>query len=276
MSGQAPVNRITALRVTPLVAISRFDHAPGEAHTDPPEESVPVFGVSFVEQGRFDVVAGRARQTLDRRSVFVTPPGFAFRCIHHQELPDDVCVSVDFATAFAGEVVRASPAARPERAPVVPLTNRLAFLRLQLLAVAACPSDAVAAETLAGELLAAALEPGGGSRLFRAEQLAWYTRRVRAAREHMDAGAALPLTLADLAREAGMSPWHFARVFRELAGTPPHRYLRGVRLRQAAGLLAEGATVTHACHASGFQNLGHFSRSFQRAFGVPPSRYRPL
>jgi AraC family transcriptional regulator len=267
------VNRITALRVTPLIAISRFDHAPGEVHTDPPEESVPVFGVSFVEHGRFDVVAGRERRTLDRQSVFVTPPGFTFRCIHHEELPDDVCVSVDFEADFAGEVVRGAPAARPERAPVVPLTNRLGFLRLQLLGAATHACDVMAAETLAGELLAAALGPAGGAALFGAGQLAWYTRRVLRARERMDDGAPEPLTLAVLAREAGMSPWHFARVFRELAGTPPHRYLRGVRLRRAAALLAEGASVTHACHASGFQNLGHFSRSFRRAFGTPPSRY---
>jgi AraC-like DNA-binding protein len=92
----------------------------------------------------------------------------------------------------------------------------------------------------------------------------------------MDAAPAEALTLSELAREAGMSPWHFARVFRELAGTPPHRYLSGVRLARAAALLGAGAGVTEACMASGFQNLGHFSRTFRRAFGVPPSLYRPL
>jgi AraC-like DNA-binding protein len=70
-----------------------------------------------------------------------------------------------------------------------------------------------------------------------------------------------------------MSAFHFARVFRELSGTPPHQFLLSIRLREAARRLREGASVTEACYGSGFQNLSHFSRQFTRRFGVKPSLY---
>jgi len=70
-----------------------------------------------------------------------------------------------------------------------------------------------------------------------------------------------------------MSPFHFARLFRETTGTPPHRYLVSVRLREAARRLRQGARVTDACFDVGFGNLSHFVRAFRRTFGVSPSRY---
>ena len=58
-------------------------------------------------------------------------------------------------------------------------------------------------------------------------------------------------SLTALAAEAGMSPFYFARVFSELVGEPPHRYLVGIRLRRAAELLRIGALVTEAALKSG-------------------------
>jgi AraC-like DNA-binding protein len=55
----------------------------------------------------------------------------------------------------------------------------------------------------------------------------------------------------------------------------PHQYLLGLRLRGAARLLRDGAAVTDAALANGFENLSHFSRTFRRRFGVSPRRYLP-
>ena len=68
-----------------------------------------------------------------------------------------------------------------------------------------------------------------------------------------------------------MSLFHFARVFRELTGLPPHRYLLRTRLERAAQRLRTGDSVTNTCYAVGFSNLSHFTRSFRRRFGVAPS-----
>jgi AraC family transcriptional regulator len=66
--------------------------------------------------------------------------------------------------------------------------------------------------------------------------------------------------------------FHFARVFTELVGRPPHRYLAETRLVAARGMLEQGRSVTETCFACGYSDLSHFSRSFARRFGVPPSR----
>jgi AraC-like DNA-binding protein len=80
-------------------------------------------------------------------------------------------------------------------------------------------------------------------------------------------------SLTSLAAEAGLSPFHFARVFSELVGEPPHRYLVRVRLQRAAKLLRMGALVTEAAVKSGFPDVNHFSKTFHRRYGIPPSRY---
>jgi len=81
-------------------------------------------------------------------------------------------------------------------------------------------------------------------------------------------------SLNSLARSVGMSAFHFARIFAELAGTPPHRYLLRIRLNQAATRLLDGTSVTEACFQSGFSNLSHFVRTFHRHFGVSPAQFR--
>jgi AraC-like DNA-binding protein len=266
------VNRVAPLLGTELASLSRFDHPAGEAHRDPEEERAGTFSLSFVEAGTFELAIGRRRYSLAPGDVFVTWPGLAFRCRHEAELPSDVCLSVDVSEALARDVL-ATLGRAPAASPVLRATNRLGYLRLRLQDAPA--AGALAAETLAAEALAEVLTPRAreARRLFRPGQLAWYAARVRAAREKLEAESAQPHTLRSLAGDAGMSPFHFARVFRELSGTPPHAHLRRVRLAHAARLLREGASVTDACFDSGFSNLSHFSRSFRRAFGLPPSRY---
>jgi AraC-like DNA-binding protein len=104
-------------------------------------------------------------------------------------------------------------------------------------------------------------------------QLAWYAARVDRARELIESRFDEDLSLARLAREVGMSLYSFARVFAELAGETPHRYLVGVRLHEAARRLSAGQPVTEVAHVVGYGSLGHFISSFRRAFGATPSRF---
>ena len=71
-----------------------------------------------------------------------------------------------------------------------------------------------------------------------------------------------------------MSVFHFARVFAELEGRPPHRFLTDVRLAHAEARLRDGAGVTDTCFAVGFGSLSHFVTTFRRRFGVRPSDVR--
>jgi AraC-like DNA-binding protein len=84
-----------------------------------------------------------------------------------------------------------------------------------------------------------------------------------------------PPSIAELAREVGISPYHFIRQFEAVFGTTPHQYRIQLRLDRARTLLATGGySVTRVCMEVGFTSLGSFSSLFCRRAGEPPSNYR--
>ena len=91
----------------------------------------------------------------------------------------------------------------------------------------------------------------------------------------IDAHAHQPIELEDAAGEAGLSPFHFLRLFSSVLGVSPHQYLVRSRLRHAARLLADGErAVTDVAYDVGFGDLSNFVRTFHRAAGVSPRRFR--
>jgi AraC family transcriptional regulator len=96
---------------------------------------------------------------------------------------------------------------------------------------------------------------------------------IAAAVELVHARYAEPLGVDDLAREAGMSRFHFSRHFRREVGVSPYRFLLRVRVERAAELLRGGRhDVTQAALEVGFADLGRFARAFRAHFGCTPSR----
>jgi AraC-like DNA-binding protein len=94
-------------------------------------------------------------------------------------------------------------------------------------------------------------------------------------REFIDRHCAERLTVQQLARLAGLSPFHFIRAFRATVGSTPHRYLRQRRLERAGELLVTTALpVTEICDRTGFHSLGSFSSLFKKVTGEAPSEYR--
>lgn len=91
----------------------------------------------------------------------------------------------------------------------------------------------------------------------------------------VDANYTEPLTVADLAREAGMSRGHFSAEFRRAYGVPPHVYLLTRRLERAATLLRDtDHAVAVICMDVGLSSVGSFTTSFTRMFGQSPTAYR--
>ncbi len=91
----------------------------------------------------------------------------------------------------------------------------------------------------------------------------------------MDRAYAEPLDLAEIARAAGCSRFHFLRSFRAAYGETPGAYLTRRRIERAKDLLrATNLTVTEICHRVGFSSLGSFSARFSELVGVSPSAYR--
>jgi AraC family transcriptional regulator len=83
------------------------------------------------------------------------------------------------------------------------------------------------------------------------------------------------ITLPMLARAAGYSPFHSARMFREMTGQAPFSYIRALRLSRAAERLCggEGRIVDVALDFV-FDSHEGFTRAFSRQFGMSPQRYR--
>ena len=99
--------------------------------------------------------------------------------------------------------------------------------------------------------------------------------RLCRARELLTEVPLEPRSIRDIARETGMSPFHFIRQFEALFGLTPHQFRIQSRLDRAKLLLAGGHhSVTGVCMEVGFASLGSFSDLFARRVGTPPSLYQ--
>jgi AraC family transcriptional regulator len=83
------------------------------------------------------------------------------------------------------------------------------------------------------------------------------------------------ITIAQLAKVACLSPFHFARMFKAAMGVSPYRYVSQQRLERAKIMLADGkrslSSIASSCQ---FSSQTSFNRAFLRATGVTPGEYR--
>lgn len=83
------------------------------------------------------------------------------------------------------------------------------------------------------------------------------------------------ITVEDLATEAGMSPSHFSRVFKETIGETPMQYVLAYRIEQAIDLMKDPTRqLSEIAVACGFSDQAHFSRSFKQIMGMTPRQHR--
>src|SRR5438874_5877616 len=100
-------------------------------------------------------------------------------------------------------------------------------------------------------------------------------RHLLRAKDLADARYFEPLTVADLAGAAGLSPAHFSREFKRAFGEAPHQYLLTRRMERAAALLRNtDRTVSDICLTVGLRSVGSFTTTFGRTFGLSPTAYR--
>lgn len=267
------MNRIRELVRTPLLSIERFDHPEGDHHVDHGDEEASGFAINIIERGSFDVIAAGATWPATAGAVFCTAPAFVYRCEHPPGFAKDTCLTISFGAGTEDELFAAAKWPATQERPVLPATNRRGYAAARLtsrLGLAGLDIEAAALEMLAATVADADVPRP----LYRASQRSWYAARIDRARERLDAEYVHDHSLSSLARDAGMSPFHFARIFAELVGLPPHRYLVRRRLDVAGSHLRAGSSVTEACFDSGFSSLSHFARTFKRRHGVVPSALR--
>lgn len=94
-------------------------------------------------------------------------------------------------------------------------------------------------------------------------------------REFIDSHLDQPLSLGQLAAISSLSEYHFARMFSQSFGLPPHRYVLKQRLRQAAQMLRfSQLSLIEIALNCGFASASHLSNRFRQAFNATPSQYR--
>ncbi len=97
---------------------------------------------------------------------------------------------------------------------------------------------------------------------------------VRRMQRYIEEHIKEPITMLQLAREAGYSPFHSSKLFREYTGRPPFCYIRALRLTRAALALRDGAVkVLDVALDFEFDSHEGFTRAFTREFGLKPKRY---
>jgi AraC-like DNA-binding protein len=100
-------------------------------------------------------------------------------------------------------------------------------------------------------------------------------KAIRKALQLIDAHYHEALTLDAVAGRAGLSRYHFSRLFKACTGAAFKTYLNRQRIEAAKRRMqAEGLNVSEAAFRVGFSDLSHFSRQFKRLEGVPPSVFR--
>jgi transcriptional regulator GlxA family with amidase domain len=99
--------------------------------------------------------------------------------------------------------------------------------------------------------------------------------RVKRVIELMEGDPSRAFSLGEMAEFVNLSPPYFCYLFKSITGVPPARYLKSLRMQQAATLLTSTfLSVKEIVRRVGCTDESHFVRDFKRIYGVTPSEYR--
>ncbi len=99
-------------------------------------------------------------------------------------------------------------------------------------------------------------------------------QQLRRTDEWISANISKSILLADLAKEAGLSEFHFQRMFTLSRGISPHKWVLRKRIEQAKEQLTSSHTIAQIASSCGFSCQSHLTRAFKAEVGTTPARYR--
>jgi AraC family transcriptional regulator len=239
-------------------------------HDAPFPEQHESFSIAYVRKGSFGYRYRGQAFELVAGSVLLGRAGDEYMCTHDHACGDE-CLAFSFTPELAETIGAGSAFWQVGSVPPAPET--MVFGELAQ-AAADHGGDIGLDET--GLLFAAAcarVVAGQRPRAVRAS--ARDRHRMVEAAFWLEAHAPEQVGLETTARAAGLSPYHFLRLFAAVLGVTPYQYLVRTRLRRAAHLLADGGrSITDIAFDVGFEDLSNFVRTFHRAAGVSPRRFR--
>jgi AraC family transcriptional regulator len=229
------------------------------------------YSVAYVRKGSFGYHVRGESHELVAGSVLVGSPGDEFMCTHDHHVCGDECLAFHLSPEFVELLGGDSEIWRTGGLPPLPelmVSGELAQ------AAAEKQSDVGLGEAglwfasrfvnLVSGRRPASQAVGARDRRRAVEAALWIQ-----AHSHEDTD------LNRAAAGAGLSPFHFLRLFSRVLGVTPHQYLVRSRLRHAARLLADGdLPVTDVALEVGFADLSNFVRTFHRAAGMSPRGFR--
>ena len=259
----------TTLLTSRSMTVSEFrcDAGPGDT---PFAECRTGHSIAYVRSGSFGCHCRAGFFDLVAGSMLVGSPGEEYTCTH-EHVSGDICLSFflseDMVDALGGRREIWQVGATP------PLPE---LMVLGELAQAAADGNSDIGLDEVGQILAGRFVDvvSGKSRKPATSTLRDRRRAVEAAL-WIDDNSHAEIDLEQAAMQAGLSPFHFLRLFSTVLGVTPHQYLVRSRLRHAARLLADDdIAVTDVAYDVGFGDLSNFVRTFHRAAGVSPTRFR--
>lgn len=247
----------------------------GECRHRSDEECARVTSLVFPYRGVFLRHVGKTDVVAEPNQVVFFNRDEAY-CISHPIEGGDACLSMTVhETALEELVPKVHRAARgpfafnKQRLRIDERTQALmALLRHSLLRGTA---EALEAETLAMTLVRRAV----GERTGRAATASIGLQKlVDRAKVTLSSDLARRWTLAEIAREVGVSPVYLTQVFQQVEGTPLYRYHLRLRLAKALDLLGQYDDLTALGLDLGFSSHSHFSSTFRQAYGRTPAQFQ--
>lgn len=229
------------------------------------------WSVSYVRKGSFGYRTRGQAFELVAGSVLVGKPGEEFTCTHEHHSCGDECLAFHLEPEAADAAGWRADIWRSTGLPPLP---ELMVVGELAQAAAEATSD-IGIDEIAWLFPVRVAEVRAG-RMQNPQQVgARDRRRAVESALWLDTHAHEEIDLDGAARQAGLSPFHFLRLFAKVIGVTPHQYVVRSRLRHAARqLAAEERPITDVALDVGFADLSNFVRTFHRAAGVSPRAFR--
>lgn len=257
------------LKLGPLMVVDyRCRSAPRE---DPFPERHDMASVSFVRRGTFGYRCRGQRHELVAGAVLVGRVGEEFVCTHDHHGGGDECLCFKLEPELAE---RLSPRRAAWERSVLPPLAELMVLG-ELAQSAADGSSDVGLDEAGLELVSRCLGLAADASAEVIVPSPVLCRRALETALWLEENASEPIDLGAAAAHAGISSYHFLRIFARVVGVTPHQYLVRCRLRLAARRLRDDrASVTRVALDVGFNDVSNFIRTFRRAAGVTPLEFQ--
>jgi AraC family transcriptional regulator len=245
----------------------------------PFEERHAAACIAVVTHGTFQYRSGAGAAVLSPGAVLLGNSGQCFQC-GHEHGTGDRCLSFQLDPGHLDAIAAAVPGVRRSAfcIPRLPPLPGLASLLAEAEA-ARDDGDTAEFEELTLRLVGGVITALNGANRAALAPNRRDERRVTTALRRIEAlsqdSTGRGLALCDIARKAGMSPYHFLRTFRQVVGITPHQFVLRTRLHRAAvRLLRSQEAISTIAFDAGFNDLSTFNNRFRRVIGVTPTAYR--